>query len=318
MSIRLLRTLIAVADHRTFSAAADAVCITHAAVSQQMRALEDIWQVELFDRSRRTPELTPVGRAAVARAREVVASYDAIVPSVLGDAGLQGEIALGALPTALTGLVPVALRQLRAEAEALHVRVSPGLTTALLTQVTRGSLDVALVSRPAALPAGLDFREVAREPLHLLAPEGLRGSDPRTLLENNPFIRFNREAVVGQLIEGWLQAQGITVREAMELDGLEAISSMVLAGLGVSIVPKRCVVPAHPLPLARIALGRDAPERRIGLVCRADQPRLAMVEALHRALLDAVALGRFEAAAQPPCASRTAAQGGAPAAQAAR
>lgn len=304
MSIRLLRTLIAVADHRTFSAAADAVCITHAAVSQQMRALEDAWQVELFDRTRRTPELTPVGRAAVARAREVVASYDAIVPSVLGDEGLQGEIAFGALPTALTGLVPLALRQLRGQAEALHVRVSPGLTNALLTQVTRGSLDVALVSRPAALPSGLDFREVAREPLHLLAPAGLEGEGPRVLLESHPFIRFNREAVVGQLIEGWLQAEGIAVRESMELDGLEAISSMVLAGLGVSLVPKRCVLPAHPLPLTRIALGPTAPVRRLGLVCRSDQPRLAMVEALHRALLDAVALGRFEAHGETPPAPR--------------
>jgi DNA-binding transcriptional LysR family regulator len=294
MSIRLLRTLIAVADHRTFSAAADAVFITHAAVSQQMRTLEANWQLDLFDRSRRTPELTPVGRAIVARAREVVAAYDAIVPSVLGEEGLSGEIALGALPTTLTGLVPLALRLLRDEVSTLRVRVNPGLTMALLTQVTRGALDVALVSRPAALPPQLVFREVAVEPLHLLASVDAEGDDPLELLARYPFIRFNRDAVVGQLIESWLQEVGIVVTESMELDGLEAISTMVLADLGVSIVPRRCVVPANPLPLKRLPLGPNAPVRRLGLVCRSDHPRLRVVEALHAALLKAVAIGRFD------------------------
>ena len=103
MSIRMLRTLIAVAEHKTFSAAADAVYVTHAAVSQQMRTLEQEWQVTLFDRSRRTPELTPAGRAIVARAREVVRAYDTILAAALGEEGLRGEISVTHTPTTSSG-----------------------------------------------------------------------------------------------------------------------------------------------------------------------------------------------------------------------
>jgi DNA-binding transcriptional LysR family regulator len=288
MSIRLLKTLIAVADHRTFGAAADTVFITHSAVSQQMRTLEMELGIALFDRSRRTPELSPLGRAVVARARGIVRDYDNLVPSVLGDEGFSGEIALGAVPTTLTGLAPLAMSILRVKYRSLRLSIHPALTSAQLSDIDRGKLDAALVTKPIILPIDITYLPIAEEPLHLITGQDITETDPVQILLTEPFIRFNREAVVGTLIETWLQSNRIRVFETMELENLEAISSMVHANLGVSIVPASCVANPHALPLRRLPLGGDAPSRILGLAYRKENPKIRVIEAIHKAFLSAV------------------------------
>lgn len=303
MSIRMLRTLIAVADHGTFSAAASAVYVTHAAVSQQMRALEEEWQVAIFNRSTRTPEFTPAGRAILAKAREVVRAYDDIVPSVLGDGGLRGDLDLGAVPTTLTGLVPLAAAMLRARYEGLHIELSAGLTTQLIHQVERDQLSAAIVSKPNVTPAGLVWHGIAEERLVLIASERVPTTDVLELLRTQPFIRFSRDAVVGGTIENWLQSHKVTVTESMELVNLEAISSMVLADLGVSIIPEPCVRPMNPLPLQSLPLP-GSPPRQLGLLHRKDTTKMRLIEEVVTALRRAVEIGEFstrtiEETAQP-------------------
>lgn len=294
MSIRMLRTLIAVADHGTFSAAADAVFVTHAAVSQQMRALEEQWQVAIFDRSTRTPELTPIGRAILAKAREVVRAYDDIVPSVMGDDGLSGRFTLGSAPTALTALVPFATAILKARYGDLHVALFPGLTTNLIHQVERNSLDAALVSKPPVVPRGLAWCPIASEELVLITSRRVTCTDPVQILRTNPFIRFSRDAVVGSIIESWLQANGIDVHDSMEMVGLEAISSLVMADLGVSIIPEPCVQVFNPLPLRRFSLAaNNPPHRELGLVYPRDTTKSRVIEEVAVAMRRATAIGKF-------------------------
>ncbi|MCK0167337.1 LysR family transcriptional regulator [Jannaschia sp. S6380] len=291
MSIRMLKTLIAIDDHGTFSAAADAVFVTHAAVSQQMKTLEAEWGVRIFDRSRRTPVLTPIGRAMVARARQIVADYDDLVPSVLGDGGLSGELMLGVVPTTLTGLIPLTLAPLRTAYPNLHVRLHAGLTNALILRVARGLVDAALVSRPSHIPQGQVWHPVAEEELVLLAARDTESDDPIQLLRTSPFIRFSRDAVVGSMIEAWLQERRITVADAMELEGLDAISSMVLSNMGVAIAPRRCVQTMHPLPLKRLSLGAGAPVRQLGLIHRHDSTKTRALDELILRLHRAVEIG---------------------------
>ena len=89
MNILHFRTLVAVHDAPTFADAADALYLTPAAVSQQMRHLEDTLQIALFDRTTRPPRLNAHGLRIVAQARDVLVSYDRLVEV----AGAVDEIA---------------------------------------------------------------------------------------------------------------------------------------------------------------------------------------------------------------------------------
>jgi DNA-binding transcriptional LysR family regulator len=289
MTIRLLRTLIAVADARTFSAAAAVVHVTHAAVSQQMQTLEADLGSVLFNRDTRTPELTPVGKEVVRKARKLIADYDNLVPSILNDDGLSGVVSLGTLRTTLTGLTAQAMAGLTAKYPRLGLHIKPGLTGALLSEIERGHLDAAIVTKPHLMPVDISFRELAIEPMQLIAAVEETETDPIELLKTRPFIRFNRNAVLGTLIDNWLLSKRLRVSEVMELDSPEAISSMVHANLGVSIVPDLAVKAPNEMPVKRIPLGPDAPVRSLGLAFHKDQIKMQAIDEIFAALARVIA-----------------------------
>ncbi|WP_025771024.1 LysR family transcriptional regulator [Thioalkalivibrio sp. HK1] len=278
MSIRRLETLVAVAETGTFAKAADKGFMTPAAVSQQMKALERELGVTLFDRNKRSPTLTPIGHALVPKAREVALAYRGLVGSVTGEVELHDELTIGAVPTTMAGLVPRAVSSLRDAHAGVRIRIVPGLSSDLLPQVDRGFLDAAILSEPARAYRHLRWRPFAEEPLIVLAPPDAAEEDPKALLETYPFIRFNRRAWVGQRIDEWLRAQNVQVSETMELDTLETISTMVFHGLGVSIVPKRCVPSPRPFALKRILLDGSVAPRLLGILSRRDSTKFRLLD----------------------------------------
>ena len=280
MSLRALRSFVAIGRHGTFAAAAAALGLTQSAVSLQMRALEAELRARLFDRTRRAPTLTPEGRALLARAAEIVTLYDAL-PTALSGPELAGTLVLGAVPTVISGVLPDALAALRAEHPQVQVRVVAGLSAELAALVDRGEADAACVTEPMArLAPGLTWRAFARERLLVIAPPDAEGASDGELLMRYPFIRFNRRAWAGRLIDEQLRRRGIAVNEAMELDSLEAIALMVSKGLGASIVPERAAGLALPSRLVKRPFGKPPVVRKVGLIERTGHPRAALTAAL--------------------------------------
>jgi DNA-binding transcriptional LysR family regulator len=290
MSLNRLKTLVAIAESGSFVEAAQRVFLTPAAVGQQIKLLEKELGVQLFDRNMRSPRLNPLGRALVPRAREIIKSYENLVPSLLGEPMELQEISIGAVPTTMSGLVPRALAALRSNYHNLHIRIVPGLSAELLPLVEQGYLDAAIISKPPQSYAHMHFRAFAEEPYVLLAATDAAAVEPELLLESQPFIRFNRRAWVGQQVDEWLRRKKIKVVESMELDTLEMISSMVFHGLGVSIVPRPCVPSPRPLPVLQIPLDASASPRTLGVISHPDSTKFKLIDILLGELIRIVGL----------------------------
>lgn len=280
MTISLFKTLIAISERGSFSAAAEKVCVTHAAVGQQMKRLEESFNVTLFDRTEKTPRLNQLGKALVPKAKDVVIAYETILDDLTGDPRLIGELTLGAVPSTIRGLIPKSIKRLIEIYPDLHIRVVPDLSGNLLEQVERGSLDAAVLSEPTRVPTNLNWMPFVEEKLVLLTSPDVTENDPIRILATLPYIRHTRHAAVGMLAEEWLAKNNVTVRDAMEMGSLENLCSMVAHNLGVSVVPDICVPDPIFAQLRKISLGPKVASRTLGVLTRVDCSKIKLVQRL--------------------------------------
>ncbi|MCU1724034.1 LysR substrate-binding domain-containing protein [Pseudomonas sp. 5P_5.1_Bac1] len=291
MSLRALRTLVAIAQHGSFARAAEAVHLTQSAVSLHIRGLEEEFNAPLFDRSRRLPVLTEAGHLALERAREILALYDSIAAELGEDGELRGRLRVGAIHTTLAGILPKALAALSAEHPHLRVNVASGMSAELATRVEAGELDAAVTTEPVKPhPYGLVSTSLYEEGFWIIAPLALAQVEPRRLLQEQPFIRFDRRAWAGRTIERELRRLRLRVRTTMELDSQEAIIQMVASGLGVSIVPSSRRNLERLGLLALMPFGDPQRTRQVVLIEREDRPRGRLATALAQAVRRQAAL----------------------------
>lgn len=285
MSLRALRTLIAIVHHGSFTRAADTVHLTQSAVSLHIKSLEEEFNAALFDRSRRLPVLTDAGYLAVERAREIVALYDSIAVDIGSDNELRGRLKIGAIQTALAGALPLALAALAAEHPHLRINVASGMSAELATRVEAGELDVAITTEPVKPhPYGLVSTSLYEEGFWIIAPSSCAGLDFRQILQKLPFIRFDRRAWAGRTIDRELRRLRLRVQTSMELDSQNAIIQMVASGLGVSVVPLSNQNLEHLKHLEVQPFGSPQKSRRVVILEQEERPCGRLAAALAQAV----------------------------------
>ncbi|WP_159725993.1 LysR family transcriptional regulator [Methylosinus sp. Ce-a6] len=257
MNLTQLRSLIAVAEAGSFTAAAEAVGVTQSGMSQAIAALEEILGVKLLARRRHGVELTAFGEQTLTHARAVIAHLEAIRQEAAKAAGEEmGSIRIAAFPSVFATVLPPLLRRFRS----LH----PGIEIVALETDDRevevwlkaGTVDLGVVLDPspdrAAAPIGQDAWVGVAPAGHRL---GRRGAISLAELVAEPFVLATGGCHVhaGALME----AAGLSLGDVrMEIRDWTSAIALVREGVGVSVVPESTL-----------------PENRRGLrVARLDPP----------------------------------------------
>jgi DNA-binding transcriptional LysR family regulator len=284
MDTKFLETFVAVVDNGSMAAAARRLNITPAAVAQQIRALERQTNASLIRRAGRTVTVTAAGSRILEPARELLRNA-ANLHAVAVDDAMGGELRIGAGITALTGILPDILARTVARFPQISVFIRPGFSVDLHRAVEDGDLDAAIVLEPPfELHKSCCWLLLREEPLVVLAPQSMSGSDPHELLATQPLIRYDRNQWGGHMADVYLQKAGITPTERFELNALNAIAVMVDRGLGVSLVPDWARPWPEGLKLVRIPLPLEFEPRRLGIVWSQASIRIRLLTAfIHEA-----------------------------------
>ncbi|WP_322060272.1 LysR family transcriptional regulator [Paraburkholderia sp. J63] len=273
-----LQSFVMVLELGSLSEAGKKLGVTPAAIAARVRSLEDEVGVPLVMRSGRFVKPTQAGINILERSRRLLREIrDLRVAASNGDS--VGELRLGVFPSAMTSLLPPILKKLYDATPALNILVSSGTSLDLCRAVDSGAIDAAIVVEPQyVIPKRCEWRELAAEPLVLVAPASLAGGDAHELLSAEPFIRYDRTLLAGQLAERYLREHEIQPRERLELDALMAIAALVDQGLGVSLLPDWRPMWRSGLDIVRIELPARAPVRKVGLIWAAHGPRAQLAE----------------------------------------
>ncbi|WP_283443262.1 LysR family transcriptional regulator [Noviherbaspirillum suwonense] len=288
----MLRTFLAVAAEGSFTAAAQQVALTQAAVGLQMRSLEADLQRTLFIRRGKLVTLSEQGRALVPMATQILAMYEQARHGAPGDMPLAGTVQFGSVVSALSQLVRATLA-LKQRHPAVDLHIVSGKSNQLIAQVENRELDAAVVvHNPAVNRPSLVWTPLYAEPMVLLAPASAAVATPRLMIERHPFIRFDRTEHTGELVERTLRRLRAKPAPFLELNSIEAIVELVREGFGVALLPNLAQRSWEAEPLLRALPVPAATETRaIALVQLRTAARAEIIGAVGQQFLAALDFG---------------------------
>jgi DNA-binding transcriptional LysR family regulator len=287
LNLDQLKSFGLVIETGSFSAAADRLGISQPAVSLQIRQLERHLAVRLVERVGKRAKATPAGMELLRHAHHIETAVENAVDALADHAsGIAGRVRLGTGATACLHFLPAVLRGLREQFPELGVVVSTGNTEDQARKVEENSLDLALVTLPAAgrsltvMPVLDDeFVAIGRADL---AP--LKARVAPADLGALPLVLFEPAANTRKLVDRWFAAGGLQPQPVMELGSVEAMKEMVAAGLGYAIVPGMSMVGRGAHPELKTSRLNPRMHRTLAVVIRRDKP----VNKALRVVLDAI------------------------------
>jgi DNA-binding transcriptional LysR family regulator len=243
MELRHLRYFVAVAEELHFGRAATRLSIVQPSLSQQIRQLEDELGFPLFQRTKRSVELTEAGKVFLSAARDVLAQVQEAKRSAQrAYRGEVGRLVVGYTSSSTYDLLPMMLRVYRERFPHVEIVLRELTTYEQVRALEEEYIQVGLLRLPISTPL-VNVEVVRKEPIVCVLPEqhplAVQERIDVALLAQEPFVLQSRHRGAGyyvQLMKLCLTA-GFSPNVIQEVTELHAIVGLVAAGIGVSLVP---------------------------------------------------------------------------------
>ncbi|MCP4992943.1 MAG: LysR family transcriptional regulator [Gammaproteobacteria bacterium] len=287
MNLRDLKYIITVAETRHFGKAADRCFVSQPTLSGQIKKLEEELGVTIFERTKRSVELTPIGEEIVDHARRMMEQADAIEQLARAHHDpISGPLRVGIIPTLSPYLIPLIVVPLKSRYPQLKLVLIEEITERLLQRLRNHEIDVALIATAEDEP-DLDTMPLFDEPFWLAhsrnhplyTKEEITHKD---LEQINLLLLSDGHCLAQQVMDICSFADRPQQGELGDLQAssLETLLQLVGAGLGCTLVPALATRCSWMTGSGVIARKLDLPDtyRRISLAYRHSFPRRQALE----------------------------------------
>ena len=294
LNLKDLKYLVSIADTGHFGKAAERCFVSQPTLSTQLKKLEQALGVQLVERQPHHVQLTEIGKEVAERGRRLLAQSDEIETLARTHADpLGGKLRLALIPTIGPYLLPRITQKIRKAMPKLHLMLYEYQTEPLLAHLRAGDIDMGILALPVADDA-LRTHELYSEEFVLAVPDGHPltqrsrikvgdlGQQTVLLLEDGHCMRDQALEICHRV--------DIHEAEGFRATSLETLRQMVVAGLGVTLLPQLAVAPPFGAQrgLTTLPFANPAPMRTVGAIWRKSTTRRAAIDAVCQLIEKAV------------------------------
>jgi LysR family transcriptional regulator, hydrogen peroxide-inducible genes activator len=297
MTITQLKYVLAVAEHKNFTLAAEKCFVTQPTLSMQIQKIEDELGILIFDRSKKPIQLTDIGQKIVNQSKNIVNEADRIQDIVDQQKGfIGGEFKLGIIPTVMPTLLPMFLNNFIKKYPKVQLIIEELNTQEIISKLNNGHLDAAL----AATPLGEEkIKEIVLyyEPFVAYAPDNHSFANKNEitiddikpeellLLQDGHCFRNN----VLNICKTPISSDDFHFQ--LESGSIETLIKLADEGLGITLIPYLHTLDLNEKDKLKIKHFSDPkPSREVSLIFPKNELKIHIVEAL-RTLIASVIKG---------------------------
>ncbi|GGW60883.1 LysR family hydrogen peroxide-inducible transcriptional activator [Winogradskyella epiphytica] len=288
MTITQLKYVLAIAEHKNFTKAAEHCFVTQPTLSTQIQKLEEELDIVIFDRGKKPIELTEVGRKIVYQARNIVNEADRIQDIVDQQKGfIGGEFRLGIIPTIMPTLLPMFLKTFIKRYPKVKLKIEELTTEDILARLSEGHLDAAIAATPLESD-NIKERVLYYEPFVAYVPDSHRLKDSKRIepsdLNIDDMLLLEDGHCFRDSVINLCKALKEQVDENFQIESgsIETLIKLSNEGLGMTLLPYLHTLDINDQLKSNLKhFTEPSPAREVSIIYHKSELKMQIIEALH-------------------------------------